>query len=74
MPRTKGNDNVVEVILSGAPSLSLKNSTFKENEIIDFRVSLSVGDLANIDNYIVGLPKNIYHEKIICNLNNEISK
>lgn len=74
MSGTKGNYNVVEVILSGAPSLSLKNSTFKENEIIDFRVSLSVGDLTNIDNYIVELPKNIYHEKIICNLNNEISK
>lgn len=74
MSETKENDNVVEVILSGAPSLSLRNSAFKENEIIDFRVSLSIGNLSNIDNYIVELPKNIYHEKIVCNLNNEISK
>lgn len=72
MPRI--NENVVEVVLSGSPSLSLKKSVFKENEIIDFLVSLSVGDLSNIDNYIVELPECIYHEKIVCDLNENISR
>ena len=66
------NLNVVEVILSGAPALSLKESILNKNNISDFRVSLSVGDLSNVDNYIVTLPKDIYHEEIICDLKEDI--
>lgn len=65
-------DNIVEVILAGSPYLSLRKSCFKENNIIDFRVPFSIGDLSKINDYVVKLPKCIYNEEIICNLNNDI--
>jgi len=68
------NDKVVEVVLAGAPSLSLKQSCFKDNEIIDFHVPLSNCDLININKYIVELPETIYKEKIICNFKEQVLK
>ena len=70
----KNNGKVVEIVLSGASLLSLKDSSFKDNEIIDVRVSLSTGKLDNIKDNVVLLPKVIYHEEVICDLNNDILK
>ena len=68
------NDKIVEVVLAGAPSLSLKQSCFKDNEIIDFHIPLSNCDLININKYIVELPETIYKEKIICNFKDQVLK
>lgn len=68
------NDKIVEVVLAGAPSLSLKQSCFKVNEIIDFHIPLSNCDLININKYIVELPENIYKEKIICDFKDQVLK
>ena len=62
----KDNKKIVEIILSGSGSMSLKNSCIKDNKIIDLRVDFTVGDLSKVDDYIVSLPKSIYEETITC--------
>ena len=66
--------NFVEIVLGGSPAGSLRSSKFRLNEILDFYVSLSLGDLSDIKNLIIKLPKCIYHEEITCDLNEDVSK
>lgn len=74
MSEIKNYDNVVEIILGGAAFLSLKDSSFKDNNIIDFPISFSTGDFKDLDNYTIKLPKEIYEEDIIINYKDKISK
>ena len=32
------NKQIVEIVIKGAPSLTLKNSCFNKNEILDFNI------------------------------------
>ena len=72
MSEIKNNNDVVEIILGGSAYLSLKSSCFKDNNIIDFPISFSAGDLLEINNYVIRLPKNIYLEEIICDYKDKI--
>ena len=74
MSEFKNYDNVVEIILGGAAFLSLKDSSFKDNNIIDFPISFSTGDLSDLDNYTIKLPKEIYEEDIIINYKDKITE
>ena len=72
MSDIKNNNDVVEIIVGGSVYLSLKSSCFKDNNIIDFPISFSAGDLLEINNYVIRLPKNIYLEEIICDYKDKI--
>ena len=72
MSDIKNNNDVVEIIVGGSAYLSLKSSCFKDNNIIDFPISFSAGDLLEINNYVIRLPKNIYLEEIICDYKDKI--
>ena len=72
MSEIKNNNDVVEIIVGGSAYLSLKSSCFKDNNIIDFPISFSAGDLLEINNYVIRLPKNIYLEEIICDYKDKI--
>lgn len=72
MSDIKNNNDVVEIIVSGSAYLSLKSSCFKDNNIIDFPISFSAGDLLEINNYVIRLPKNIYLEEIVCDYKDKI--
>ena len=74
MSEFKNYDNVVEIILGGAAFLSLKDSSFKDNNIIDFPISFSTGDLSDLDNYTIKLPKEIYEEDVIINYKDKITE
>lgn len=66
--------NIVEVVLSGSGTGALHDSPFKENIIVELCVLFSIGDLSNIDKYIVEVPNEIYHEKIIDDLSDAVLK
>ena len=74
MSEIKNYDNVVEVILGDTAYLLLKNSSFKDNKIIDFPISFLTGDFKDVNNYTIKLPKEIYGEDIIINYKDKISK
>lgn len=72
MLNIKKYDNVIEIVISGTGAL--KRSSFKNNEIIDFQVDFSCGDLEEADNYIIKLPKRIFNKDITCDLKDAILK
>ena len=74
MSEIKNYDNVVEVILGDTAYLLLKDSSFKDNKIIDFPISFLTGDFKDVNNYTIKLPKEIYGEDIIINYKDKISK
>lgn len=68
------NKKIVEIVLGGAEAGSLRSSEFKQNEISDFYVSFSIADLSDMKNLIARIPKHIYQEEIVCNLNESVAK
>lgn len=69
------NDSkIVEVALFGSGTGALHNSVFKENIIVDLLVLFSLGDLSNIDKYLVEVPEEIFHKKIVDDISDSVAK
>ena len=63
--------NVIEVIFGDSTFFTMSNSSLNLNKIIKFNTLFSIGDVSNINNYKIIVPREIFN-KSIYNFGNEM--